>query len=213
MRSVLLLGLAACATTAQTTPAAKGGPRGLHADEHLDVARQHDERARDAGRTPDRYGSPNDAGVVWLYSYDSSAEHERMARIHRSEAATLQAAYDTACRDRAPAEIAMSPLARYTVGGWNTATGVIVYLDASVGTAADVVAAMECHRAWMMLAHNPDMEACALDLPGLQLDARAEGGLITLSMSVRDQKLVPELQQRAAHDFEAGAPLRQAGGD
>jgi hypothetical protein len=208
MRSALLVvGLTACATSAPYTATAKGGPRGLHVDEHLDVAHEHDDLARQSGRMPERYGAANDAGVVWLYSYDSAAEHERLASMHRSEAATLQAAFDEACRGRPAADAVTSPLARYAVGGWSTSTGVILYLAPEAGTPADVLAAMKCHRASMMLTANPAMEACALDLPGLLLDARAEGGTITLSMSVRDRQLVPELQRRAAHDVEARASM------
>ena len=45
--------LAACATTS-TTSTPKGGPRGLRASDHLDVAAQQDQQARDRWRGPRR---------------------------------------------------------------------------------------------------------------------------------------------------------------
>jgi hypothetical protein len=40
------------------------------------------------------------------------------------------------------------------------------------------------------------------------LDARGDTNGITVSIVVRDPKLVTELQRRAAHDLEAAAQLR-----
>ena len=199
--------LAACATPHATQP--KGGPRGLHADEHLDVARQHDELARQSWRWPNtRASAPDTSGVTWTRSWDASADHERLAAVHRSKAAELQAAYDEACGTRPAEEVARSPLQRYGVGGWNTATGVIVYLAPEAGPPDRLLADMKCHRAWMMLAPAVGMDACPLDLPGLQVDARGDGGGITLSIAVRDPSLIGELQRRAAHDLEAAAQQR-----
>jgi len=65
---------------------------------------------------------------------------------------------------------------------------------------------MKCHRAAMMLAPS-GMEDCPLDLPNVVLDARGDTDGITVSITVRDPKLVPELQRRAAHDLEAAVQL------
>jgi hypothetical protein len=59
----------------------------------------------------------------------------------------------------------------------------------------------------MMLAPT-GMENCPLDLPNIALDARGDGDGVTVSIVVRDPKLVPELQRRAAHDLEAAAHQR-----
>jgi len=51
------------------------------------------------------------------------------------------------------------------------------------------------------------MDDCPLDLPDIMLDARGDREGITVSIAVRDPKLVPELQRRTAHDLEAAAHL------
>jgi hypothetical protein len=202
--------LAACATTT-TTSTPKGGPRGLRASEHREVAAQHDEQARERSTWPDRSmvaGAGPDTrdqpiAMPWYRSWDTAAEHERLASFHRSKAAELEAAYAEACGEKPGAEVTVSPLARYGLGGWPTANTVIVYLSPSVGTADQLLAALKCHRAFMMLA-PADMDDCPLDLPGLQVDARGDTDGITVSLSVKDPALIPELKRRTAHDLEAG---------
>ena len=54
------------------------------------------------------------------------------------------------------------------------------------------------------------MTDCPLDLPGLVVDARGDASGVTVSMVVRDPKLVGELQRRTAKDLE-GAAARRAG--
>lgn len=203
MRTLLLLALAACATS--PTPAPKGGPRGLRASDHLDRARDHDELARDHRTLPTAPmmtpGSLETATPApWLRTWDTSAEHERLARIHRSEAAGIQAAYDEACRDRSGTDVTVSPLTRFGGTSWPTRTGVIVYLD-KVESPDALLTDLRCHRAWMMLA-PAGMDDCALDLPGLVLDARGDRDGVTLVITVSAPKLVPELQRRVAKQLE-----------
>lgn len=181
----ILLLLTSCATS--TAPAAKGGPRGLRASEHLDVARGHDEAARAVSNEP------------WFRTWDTASEHERLANIHRSKAAELHAAFDEECGATPGADIAISPLQRFGTGGWNTSTGVIVYLSST--DPEGLLAALKCHRAWMMLA-PANMDDCPLDLPGLTLDARGDANGVTVSIAVRDPALVPELQRRTALELE-----------
>lgn len=140
--------------------------------------------------------------MPWYRTWDTAVEHEHLARVHRGRAAALQAAYDEACKDRSGVEITVSPLERFGISGWNTTTGAVVYLDSAAGTADQLLAAMRCHRAWMMLA-PVGMEDCALDLPGLVLDARGDRDGITLAMTVTDPKLISELQRRIAKQLEA----------
>jgi hypothetical protein len=196
--------LVACATT---TPPPQGGPRGPRASDHLAAARQHDEIAQDRKTWPATQAmTPGTADVPsqapWFRTWDTSAEHENLARTHRGRAAALQAAFDDACRDRSGLAITVSPLERFGIGGWNTTTGAVVYLDAAAGSADELLAAMRCHRAWMMLS-AAGMEDCALDLPGLVLDARGDPGGITLAITVNDRKLIAELQRRVAKQLEA----------
>ena len=120
-------------------------------------------------------------------------------------------AYSEACGDRPLNQVAISPLTRYGLGGWNTSTGVILYLSADAGPADRLLADLRCHRAWMMLTES-GMDDCPLDLPGIALDAHGEGenALITVAITVADPQLVEELHRRAAHEMEAGARLRAA---
>lgn len=115
MQTWPILLVAACAAPTTTMP--RGGPRGLRASEHLDVARQHDQLGRETVAWPETTSrSPDTRGMPWIRSWDAGAEHERAATAHRSEAAALQAEYDEACGSRAPDDIANSPLVRYGIG-------------------------------------------------------------------------------------------------
>lgn len=208
MRATLCsLLLAACATT--PAPAPRGGPRGLRASEHLDVARTHDQMARHQVSMPPSFDSRDANGVVWMRAWDPAAEHERIAESHRSEAAALHAEYEQACGSRPLEEVSVSPLQRYATGGWPTSTGVIMYLSPAAGPPDKLLADLKCHRAWMMLA-PAGMEDCPLDMPGIVLDARGEEGGVTVSIVVRDPKLVDELHRKAAHEVETAAQLQHA---
>lgn len=208
--SLITILLAACATT-PTTSSPKGGPRGLRANEHREVAAQHDEQARErstwpdasriAGAGPDTRDQP--IAMPWYRSWDTAAEHERLAVVHRSKAAELEAAYQEACGDKPSGEISVSPLVRYGLGGWPTANSVILYLSPDAGSADQLLAMMRCHRAFMMLA-PAGMDDCLLDLPGLEVDARGDTDGVTVALTVKDRALIPELKRRAAHDLEAG---------
>lgn len=209
MRLAIATLLVGCATTPMTEP--KGGPRGLRANEHLDVAHQHDAMARERETWPDtRPAAPGDlrpVAIPWYRSWDTAGEHDRIADAHRARAAEIHAQYDEACRDISASEAQISPLEAYGIGGWNTTTGVIMYLAPEAGPADQLMARMKCHRAAMMMAPS-GMEDCPLDLPGIALDARGEEGGVTVSIVIRDPALVAELQRRAAHDLEAAAQLR-----
>ncbi len=205
MRHFIPVLLAACATTATPPPA--GGPRGLRASEHLEHAREHERQAREPTwpSSPPSAVDPN-APNLWFATWNPSAEHERAASAHRSKAAALQAAYDDACANRSLADIAVSPLQRYATGGWNTTTGVVLYLAPSI-SAERLLEDLACHRAWMMLAPS-NMDDCPLDLPGLALDARGDAEGITVTIVVRNTALVGELQRRAAVELESAARHR-----
>ncbi len=206
MRRLALALLAGCATTQPVPPT--GGPRGMRATDHLDAARQNEQRAKDDARWPDTFAAGTASGhnIAWFRSWDSAAEQERMAEIHRTKAAQLQAAFDEACGPRSASDVSVSPLQRYGLGGWNTTTGVIVYMSPTTKPDA-LLAELRCHRAWMMLA-PAGMDDCPLDLPGLAFDARGDAEGVTLSIIVRDAALVGELHRRTAHDLEAAATHR-----
>ena len=207
MKRLGLLLLAACATT--PAPAPRGGPRGLRASEHLDIARQHEELARERVAMPAAFDARNDRGDVWVRAWDPNAAHDEIAKYHRSEAAALHAEYEAACGDRPLEEVSVSPLQRYGTGGWPTSTGIILYLSPDAGAPDKLLADLQCHRAWMMLAPS-DMDDCPLDLPGIVLDARGDRDGITVSIVTRDPKLVEELHRRAAHELETAAQRGRA---
>jgi hypothetical protein len=206
MRPTLLALLVACATTTTSAPI-HGGPRGLRASEHLDAAAQQDALARQQAAWPDHSMVATPGGVdqpiamPWYRSWNTAGEHERLAAEHRSNAAALQEAYEQACGTHSDA--GMSPLARYGIGGWPTKDGAVVYLSKDAGPPDTLLAALHCHRAWMMLGPS-DMDDCPLDLPGLAVDARGDEGGVTLVLTIADPALIPELQRRTARDLEKG---------
>lgn len=196
MRAIVILLISACASA---PPPPSGGPRGLHATEHIDEARAHDELAKH------RFAGHEENGGPWVRHWDTAVENEQAATVHRSHAATLRAAYEQACKDRTPAEASVSPLERFGIGGAVTASAVVVYLDAKAGPPDRLLADLECHRAWMMLAPEDD-DADPLDLPGLVVDANGDVDGITVSIATRDPSYAGELRRRAAHLLERHRP-------
>jgi len=205
-RSILLCLVAACAAPIANE---KPGPRGLRADQHLSIASREADRAEELTRWPDtRPGvdgatvDPQRAAGTWFGTWDTAGEHRRRAQVHRSAAAQLEADYEQACGEIASEAASVSPLQRYAVGGSPTTNGTLVLLSAEAGAPDHLLAAMRCHRAWMMLGRT-DMDDCPLDLPGLHVSARGDASGIELTMTVDDPSLVDELRRRAAHHLEA----------
>lgn len=193
-------------------------PRGLRADQHLAAAREHEHHADELTRWPDprqaASGDPTLAqqGGRWYRTWDTSQDSRLLAAAHYSAAAKLEADFETACSTVPEADIRVSPFQRDGIGGIPTSDGVIVLLRPTAGPPARVIAQMRCHRAWMMLqdgaADGP------LDLAGLEIAATGDASGISVALMVRDRKLVPELQRRAARDLEAAtrrAHPRRAG--
>jgi hypothetical protein len=210
MRTLIpVLLLTACASSSSPQ---QGGSRGPRASDHLAAADQHTQEAEQLARWPDRHASnalqPTDTGS-WYRAWDTVSNELRLARHHRTAAAQLVAEYDEACGQRSLAEISVSPLQRYAVGGAPTEDGALLFLSVEAGTPDQLMAAMRCHRAWMMLGRT-DMESCPLDLAGLRVQARGDSAGISVELGVRDRRLVPELQRRVAHDVEAAAQRRAA---
>ena len=209
-RSILLCLVAACAAPIANE---KPGPRGLRADQHLSIASREDERAEELARWPDTRPADGSnvnrdrAAGTWFGTWDTATEHRRLAQAHRSAAAQLEAEYEEACNELPADVVSVSPLQRYAIGGSATVNGTLVLLSAEAGPPDRLLATMRCHRAWMMLGRT-DMDACPLDLPGLQVSARGDASGIELTMTVKDPSLVDELRRRAAHDLEAGLHRR-----
>jgi len=205
-RTFALYLIAACGATSLTE---QPGPRGLRADQHLAIASREDARAGELATWPDTRPAPVNGATPmlatqsWFGTWDTVAEHQRLARSHRSEAGALEAEYEQAC-GTTPAEVAAaSPLARYALGGTPVDGGIVVLLSPEAGPPERLLAAMQCHRAWMMLGRS-DMADCPLDLPGIKVSARGDANAIELAITVTDPALVPELRRRAARDLETG---------
>lgn len=201
--AAIVLLAAACSSSA---PVVHPGPRGMRVDDHVDAAREHARRAAELARWPEtRPGGPSlidfPSTGLWYRRFETAREEERFAASHRSAAAQLVADYEAACGAAELAEVAASPLQRYAIGGENTATGVIVFLDPSAGPADHLLAQIRCHRAWMMLGER-GMDDCPLDLGKLQIVAHGDAAGISVELSTTDAALVPELQRRAAHELE-----------
>ena len=210
MRTLLpVLALVACATPAPT----QRGTRGPRASDHLSAADEHARHAERLTRWPDRLATSSGSvdTASWYRAWDTVSTELRLARQHRTAAAQLVAAYDEACDDRPAAEVSISPLERYAVGGAPTEEGALLFLVVEAGSPDELMAAMRCHRAWMMLGRS-DMASCPLDLAGLRVSAWGDASGITVEMRVADKQLVPELQRRAAHDLEAAAQRRAGQG-
>jgi hypothetical protein len=98
----------------------------------------------------------------------------------------------------------VSPLVRFAIGGTQIPDGAIVYIATDAGTPEHLLAAMRCHRAWMMLGRTA-MDDCPLDLAAIEIVAHGGPGAIEVSITTHDASLVPELQRRVAKDVEAAA--------
>ena len=210
MRFILFaVALTACATHPPVKPSQQaGGPRGLRASEHMDVAAQQQEVAVQESTFPDMRNNGINTGVPlaqpWYRSWDTSTDHEENARYHRAKAGAIYAEYTAACGEKPSAEVAISPFERFGIGGWPTQSGAIVYLSADAGDPDEVMAAMVCHRAWMMLSPANALNG-PLDLAGLSFDARGDANGITVSLTIRELNMVAELQKRVEHDLEQAA--------
>jgi hypothetical protein len=209
-RGLAIALLAACASAPKPPPAEPPGYRGAHASEHMAAARDQDRMARDAQMWPDvrpvdpvtgRVDSPF-SDTPWRRQWDTPEQHELVAAAHRAAAAEQQAEFDRACGAFSATDAASSPIRRFGVGGVPTEDGVILFLSPQAGPAAHLLAEVDCHRAWMMLAPRAMDEQCPLDLAGIHVDAMGDDAGVTLKISVDDPALVRELQRRAATELE-----------
>jgi hypothetical protein len=207
MRELSLIAIAGCVGCVSTADP-PGGPRGLRVDEHLEVAHNNDVIAADHRTWPaPTVMTPGELDAmpkVIPFPIYPSIVHEEVAGLHRSEAAVLMADYQTACGQRSIAEVTVSPLDRFQIGGYETDRGVVVLLDAAAGKSDEVVQLMECHRAWLMLdARSTDDNDDPLDVPDLFIEARADREAIAVSLTPSDPEWIPELQRRVAARHEA----------
>lgn len=183
----------------------------MRASDHLEAAREHAEAAQRSGWPDHRAGadgsiasSPGVAGPPWFYYWDPASDHARLAEVHRSQAAQIEADYQAACGDRPIADISVSPLAHHALGATEIANGTVVFLSNDAGTPEQLMAEMRCHRAWMMLGRM-NMDACPLDLDGIEVVAHNGDGAIEVMLTTTKPALVKELQRRVAIDVEAAA--------
>lgn len=209
-RAFLICLVTACGAS---SAAEQPGPRGLRADQHLVVAAREADRADEITRWPERRpddpSEPADPRAIgtWFGTWDTAEEHRRLALIHRSAAAQLEAEYEQACGDAPGAIASVSPLQRYGIGGNEVPDGVLVLLSAAAGPPERLLSELRCHRAWMMLG-RADMDDCPLDLAGIRVSARGDEHGIALTITVSGPAQVAELRRRAAHDLESAQRRR-----
>jgi hypothetical protein len=208
---LLVLPITACATTAAPRSKAPDASRGMRADAHLEAARSHDARAASLARWPEMQRDPtgfeDPASGLWYRSFDSARNESRLAAQHRTEVARIHAEFDEACAELAGTDVTISPLQRFGLGGIPTEHGVVIVLSRDAGPPNRLMAALRCHRAWMMLG-EAGMENCPLDMRGLKLQTYGDETGISVEITTSDRSLVPELQRRAAQDLEMAAKLR-----
>lgn len=204
MRTFALALVVACSSN---SPDPVEGPRAIRTKEHLEAARKHDEIARErtswpatTSMTPGDLTTPQPP-IPWRRKWDPEDEHGRLARVHRSEAAALEAGYVEACGTRDLEKVVGSPLTRHRIGGWNTDDGVVVLLSTHAGNAETLLSDLRCHRAWLLLGTGAEQDS-PLELPGLVVDAQGDQDGITLTLSMRDTTLVPELQKRVLRQLD-----------
>jgi len=212
MRPYLMFALVACSQTFSPSSPPKQVSHQLDADEHLVVAREEDERARELASWPEvrtsdvggakevgRFDEPS-AGLWYSKWGEQPAEHLRAARTHRSEAAQLHAAYDEACAGIAPALTRVSPLERYGEGQMPTTDGVVVFLGKPGVTTQQIRAELRCYEAWTRLSEIE--EDSPLDLPDLRIVIDEDGSGISVGLQLQDSTLLPELRRRTARQLE-----------
>lgn len=214
-RFLAVLLVAACTPTPQRAsraPRTPPGSRGPRADAHLDAAHDHERRAKELARWPNartsdtgRFDDPSTG--LWYRAWETSGDHDRIATVHRGEAGRISAAYDEECKGAGGGSTSL--VQRDGLGGAPTRDGFMVFLPADAGPPERLLAELRCHRAAMMLAETGTDE-CPLDLAGIQIEALGDASGITVEITVRDTRLVPELQRRAARDLELAAQRREA---
>jgi len=156
----------------------------------------------------DEAGFQDPASGLWYRAWDTAKNEQQAAEHHRAEAARLQAEFDQLCANVPAADVRVSPLERYGLGGFPTATGVTIMLSTDAGPPGRLLTSMQCHRAWMMLA-DAGMGECPLDLQGIKVETYGDETGISVEIKVSDPALVPELQRRAAKDLEQAAKLHE----
>jgi len=203
MRTLALVLVTACGTTSLEPVQ---GPRAVRTSDHLEAAREHDKIAH--SHTPavtDEVtpGVPTTTtpAMPFFIKWDPGSDHARIARIHRSEAAANRAEYGDACGERDVKKVVGSPLSRHRVGGWNTGNGVVVVLSTLAGPEQQLMTDLRCYRAWLIVGSGVEQDS-PLALPGLLADVRGDQDGITLTLTTRDARLIPELQRRVLRQLE-----------
>ena len=197
MRTLALVMLVACGAV---SPEPVQGPRAIRTTEHVDDARKHDEIARSRTSWP----ATADAAVpakAFVAAWDPDAEHAQMVELHRGEAAANEKQFEAACGRHEIAKPIGSPLTRHRVGGWTTEDGAVVLLGAVAGPHHRLLADLRCYRARLMAGAGVEKDS-PLALPGLLVEVRGTQDGITLTMTMTDTALVPELQRRMRRQLE-----------
>lgn len=196
-----MLALVLLAACEAASPEPVQGPRGARTTQHVEQARKHDEIARSRTSWPVTEEVAPAPMVPFVVTWDPDSDHERMARHQGSKAAANEKEFRDACGQREVEKVVGSPLTRHRVGGWNTDDGVVVLLSVVAGPKARLLADLRCYRAWLLAGTDVDKDS-PLALPGLLVEAEGTQDGITLTLTVKDTALIPELQRRVMRQLE-----------
>lgn len=199
MVAALLIPTTSCAANR----AAGTRPEDMTATEHLEKARESSLRAsagyRVAARRTGPYGVTNVAThwYPWYSYWDAGAEYAALADAHRAAAEELQVRYDSAC--------ALAPRGSESLSSLDYVThvdplerGIVVQLAPQAGAPDAVLAALRCHRAWLMLEPHAGNVDEPLLVPSLVLVAHAIPTGTLVMLTVTDDRQVGELRRRVA---------------
>jgi hypothetical protein len=204
--TLAILLVAACATSSRREALE---PESMTASEHLAHARAHSEAA---GGSPHEYPSPyGTSSYPWYYFWDPSTEHRAIAEAHRDAADQLRLSYEAACAAVPRDTAGMSPLERHARSMDPLPRGVVVHLAAEAGTPDAVLAAIRCHRAWLLLEPRASSADSPLLVQGVVFVVHAGATGIEVMIGLDDPARVPELVRRTRLAVErARARPRQA---
>jgi hypothetical protein len=167
------------------------GPPAIRTAEHVQEARKHDEIARSRTATPVT-SEPGSPVKPWVAKWDPEAP---------SDSKAIEAEYAAACGRREVEKTVGSPLTRHRVGGWNTERGVVVLLSPLAGPEPQLIGDLRCYRAWLLAGTGVEKDS-PLAVPGLIVDAKGNQDGIELTLTLRDSRLIPELQRRVSRQVE-----------
>jgi len=196
---VALVGATACAGPHATGAGVR--PDEMTAEAHRDAASHQEEIARQGPYLRRSGWAP------WTYSWDPATEHLAERDAHLAAAETLEVRYREACADLPVITESTSPLTRHGLSAAPIDAGVAFMLAPAAGPPEEVLAAIRCHRAWLVLEDRPTASEDVVALDGLRYSVQIRDEVLELRVTTTVAGAVSELRRRA----EAAIARSQAG--